>query len=148
LRKPSFLSQKIVRGALQSQHDPGYRLVLGDLDARVDWGYAPDYEEAMFRLLQLPEASDFVVASGETHAVRKSVEVAFGELGLDWRRYVETDARLLKKVSHPLRGDSAKLRAATGWSPTVGLAKMVAGLVHEAEKSVEIRGGMSTAEKR
>src|ERR1700731_4550128 len=70
LRRPSFLSQKIVRGALQSQHSPTYTLVLGDLDARVDWGYAPDYEEAMFRIMQLPEASDFVVASGETHTVR------------------------------------------------------------------------------
>ena len=108
------------------------KLVLGDLDARVDWGYAPDYVDAMFRILQLPEASDFVVASGEMHTVREFAQVAFGALGLDWRRHVETDARLLNKISHPLRGDCGKLRAATGWSPTIGFAEMVARLVHEA----------------
>jgi GDPmannose 4,6-dehydratase len=148
LRKPSFLSQKIVRGALQARHDPTYKLVLGDLEAKIDCGYAPDYVDAMFRILQLAEASDFVVASGEIHTVCEFAQVAFGALGLDWRRHVETDARLLNRVSHPLRGDSSKLRTATGWSPTVGFAEMVAGLVHEAEKTVKICGGMSTAEKR
>ncbi len=121
LRKPSFLSQKIVRGALRAQRDPGYRLVLGNLEASVDWGYAPDYVDAMFRILQLPEAGDFVVASGEMLTVREFAEAAFAALGLDWRRHVETDASLLNKVSHPLRGDSGKLRATTGWAPTVSL---------------------------
>ena len=106
LRKPSFLSQKIVRGALQAQRDPSFRLVLGDLETRVDWGYAPDYVDAMFRILQLPEADDFVVASGEMHTVREFAHEAFGALGLDWRRHVVTDARLLNKISHSLRGDS------------------------------------------
>jgi len=133
LRKPSFLSQKIVRGVWRAQRDPAYRLVLGDLRARVDWGYAPDYVDAMFRILQLPEASDFVVASGELHTVREFAQVAFSALGLDWRRHVETDTRLLNKVSHPLRGDSSKLRGATGWSPSATFAELVARLVHEAE---------------
>jgi GDPmannose 4,6-dehydratase len=138
LRKPSFLSQKIVRGALRAQRDPAYRLVLGDLEARVDWGYAPDYVDAMFRILQLPEASDFVVASGEMHTVRQFAQAAFGALGLDWRRYVETDTRLLKKTSYPLRGDSSKLRAATGWAPTMSFVELVAGLVHEAEATSQV----------
>jgi GDPmannose 4,6-dehydratase len=133
LRKPSFLSQKIVRGALRVERDPAYKLVLGDLEARVDWGYAPDYVDAMVRILQLREASDFVVASGELHTVREFVQAAFGALGLDWRRHVETDARLLNKISHPLRGDSSKLRAAAGWAPTVSFVELVAGLVHEAQ---------------
>ena len=132
-RKPSFLSQKIVRGALRAERDPDYKLVLGDLEARVDWGYAPDYVDAMHRILQLPEASDFVVASGELHTVRDFAQAAFGALGLDWRRHVETDARLLNKISHPLRGDSSKLRAATRWAPTVSFVELVAGLVHEAQ---------------
>lgn len=135
LRRPSFLSQKIVRGALQSQHDPTYKLVLGDLDARVDWGYAPDFVEAIFRIVQLPEASDFVVASGETHTVREFAEIAFGQLGLDWQRHVETDVRLLQRRSYPLRGDSRKLRTATGWGPSVKFAEMVAKLVHETERT-------------
>ena len=139
LRKPSFLSQKIVRGALRAQHDPAYRLVLGDLEARVDWGYAPDYVDAMARILQLGEASDFVVASGEMHTVRDFAQAAFDALGLDWRRHVKTDRRLLKKISHPLRGDSSKLRAATGWAPTIGFAEMVAKLVHDAAELLSER---------
>jgi GDPmannose 4,6-dehydratase len=134
LRKPSFLSQKIVCGALRAQRDPGYRLALGNLEASVDWGYAPDYVDAMFRILQLPEAGDFVVASGEMHTVREFAEAAFAALGLDWRRHVETDSSLLNKISHPLRGDSGKLRATTGWAPTVSFVEMVAILVNDAEK--------------
>jgi GDPmannose 4,6-dehydratase len=131
-RQPSFLSRKIVVGARQAQSDPAFRLVLGDLEARVDWGHAPDYVDAMFRILQLPEASDFVVATGEMHTVREFAEAAFGALGLDWRRHVKTDAGLLNKISHPLRGDSSKLRAATGWAPTIGFLEMVARLVRDA----------------
>lgn len=138
LRKPSFLSQKIVRSVWRAQRDPDFKLLLGDVEARVDWGYAPDYVDAMFRILQLPEAGDFVVASGELHTVGEFAQAAFAVLGLDWRRHVETDARLLNKVSHPLRGDSGKLRRATGWAPTTGFLEMVARLVHEAEKCCEI----------
>ena len=97
LRKPSFVSQKIVRGALRARRDRTFRLTLGDIDARVDWGYAPDYVDAMFRILQLPEPGDFVVASGELHSVGEFAEIAFEEVGLDWRDHVETDAQLLKK---------------------------------------------------
>ena len=137
LRKSSFVSQKIVRGALQAQRDPTFRLKLGDLDARVDWGYAPDYVEAMFRILQLPEPGDFVIASGELHSVREFAEVAFDELGLEWRQYVEIDGQLLKRNSYPLRGDCDKLRAATGWSPKVGFTELVPKLVRETEKNYE-----------
>jgi GDPmannose 4,6-dehydratase len=145
LRKPSFLSQKIVRGALRAQYDPTYQLVLGDLDARADWGYAPDYVDAMSRILQLNEASDFVVASGETHTVRDFAQAAFDALGLDWRRHVKTDPRLLNKISHPLRGDFSKLRAATGWAPTICFAEMVARLVHDAEKPLSSRASTQAA---
>jgi len=138
LRKPSFLSQKIVRGAWRAQRDPAYKLMLGNLDARVDWGYAPDYVDAMFRILQLPKANDFVVASGDLHTVREFAHAAFAALGLDWRQHVETDSRLLNKISHPLRGDSGKLRAATGWAPTIGFAEMVERLVYEGERCCEI----------
>jgi GDPmannose 4,6-dehydratase len=139
LRKRSFLSQKIVRGALRTQHDPAYQFVLGDLDARVDWGYAPDYVDAMSRILQLSEASDFVVASGEMHTVRDFTQAAFNALGLDWRPHVKTDAGLLNKISHPLRGDFSKLRSATGWAPTIGFAEMVARLVRDAEEPLSNR---------
>lgn len=135
LRRPSFVSQKIVRGALRAREDSAYRLTLGDLDARTDWGYAPDYVDAMFRILQLPQASDFVVASGEMHSVRDFAEVAFRAVELDWRRHVDADASLLKRISQPLRGNFAKLHAATGWAPTLNFAELVTKLVHDTAKT-------------
>ena len=99
-----------MRGALRARHDPTFRLPLGDINACVDWGYAPDYVDAMFRILQLPEADDFVIASGELHSVGEFAEIAFEEVGLDWRDHVETDARLLKRAAYPFRGDATKLR--------------------------------------
>ena len=136
LRKTSFLSQKVAQGVLRARREPGFKLVLGDLEARVDWGYAPDYVDAMFRILQLPKPDDFVIASGELHSVRQFAQAAFAAGGLDWKQHVETDARLLKRDSQPLCGNAAKLRAATGWSPTVNFSEMVARLVHETEKTM------------
>jgi GDPmannose 4,6-dehydratase len=138
LRKRSFLSQKIVRGALQAERDPEYRLILGDLEARVDWGYAPDYVDAMWRILQLSEANDFVIASGETHTVREFAQAAFAAVGLDWNRYVQTDARLLNRRPYFLRGNFAKLRAATGWSPMISFVNLVEKLVRETAEDCEI----------
>lgn len=137
LRKPSFLSQKITRGALRARRDPNYRLVLGDLEARVDWGYAPDYVEAMTRILQLPEAGDFVVASGETHTVSEFAQIAFHEVGLDWTKHVETDASLLKKNQQTFCGDARKLRAATGWAPSRDFAAMVRTILGEAQRETK-----------
>ncbi len=137
LRKASFLSQKVVRGVLQAKRDPAFKLVLGDLDACVDWGYAPDYVDAMFRILQLPNANDFVVATGELHSVREFAQMAFAAVGLDWSQHVETNARLLKRNSSRLCGDASKLRAATGWSPTVTFAQMVERLMGEAETNTK-----------
>ncbi len=133
LRKKSFLSQKVIQGALRARRDPAFKLTLGNLEARVDWGYAPDYVEAMFRILQLPEADDFVIASDETHSVGDFVQAAFAAVGLDWSSHVETDARLIKRNPPSLCGNSAKLRAATGWSPTIDFTTMIARLVHETE---------------
>ena len=133
LRKPSFVSQKIVRGALEAQRNRGHKVILGDLDALVDWGYAPDYVDAMHRILQLPTADDYVIASGELYSVRQFAEAAFEEVGLDWQEHVETDPRLLKRKLPPLRGDSTKFRTATGWGPTVNFRELVGRLVSETE---------------
>jgi GDPmannose 4,6-dehydratase len=137
LRKPAYVSQKIAHGAVRARRDPAFRLTLGDLNACVDWGYAPDYVDAMFRILQLPEPGDFVIASGELHSVAEFAKIAFEEVGLDWRDCVETDTQLLKRASYPIRGDSRKLRSATGWSPTVSFRQLVTNLVQAAEKSDE-----------
>ncbi len=98
-------------------------------------GYAPDYVEAMLRILQLPEAGDFVLATGERHTVREFAEIAFAEVGLDWRQHVTTNVTLLKKPSQPLCGNAAKLRALTGWAPSLSFAEMVRTLVAQAQLS-------------
>ena len=131
LRSPSFLSAKIVRGAVEIARRQRDELILGDLSARVDWGYAPDYIDAMIRIVRLDAADDFVVASGRAHSVGDFVSIAFAHLELDWRRHVSADASLLTK-SRPaaaLIGDSSKLRRKTGWAPTVTFADMVRLLV-------------------
>ena len=117
LRKPTFVSQRIVQGALKARQNPNFRVKLGDSDARVDWGYAADYVDAMWRILQLPEAGDFVIASGQLHSVREFVETAFDRVGLNWRDHIEIDRRRIGQKSHPKRGNSQKLQAATGGRP-------------------------------
>ena len=145
LRPPSFLSQKIVRGALQAQRDPAFKLVLGDLAARTDWGYAPDYVDAMHQILQLSEAGDFVVATGELHTVREFAEIAFAELGLDWRKHVRTDSLLLKKPSQPLCGNATKLRTLTRWAPSLSFPEMVRTLIAQAMRSSSRSASPSTS---
>jgi GDPmannose 4,6-dehydratase len=131
LRAPKFLSKKVVKAAWEIKCGTRDKLVLGSLDAEVDWGYAPDYVDAMHRIVGLDTADDFIVASGECHSVRELVELAFGMLDLDWRKHVEENRTLTRQ---PLRrvGDASKLTRATGWRPTTLFPQMVRALV-EAE---------------
>jgi GDPmannose 4,6-dehydratase len=131
LRPASFLSAKIVRAAVEIARGQRDRLVLGDLSARIDWGYAPDYVDAMIRIARLRTGDDFVVATGRPHSVADFVSIAFGRLELDWRQHVQTDPSLLTK-SRPattLVGDSSKLRRETGWTTSVSFPDMVRLLV-------------------
>jgi GDPmannose 4,6-dehydratase len=134
LREAKFVSQKIVHAAVAIQAGRQSKLVLGDLDATVDWGYAPDYAEAMARMLATAAPEDFVVATGEPHTVRQFAETAFGLLGLDWSAYVEVAAGLLTRRPRTYLGCPARLTAATGWKPSVTFPQMVRLLV-EAELS-------------
>lgn len=129
LRAPRFLSTKIIRGAVEIARGRRDKVVLGNLSARVDWGYAPDYVDAMIRILALDEADDFVVATGRSHSVEEFVSLAFSRVGIDWRRHVETDPSLIAKPVTELVGDSAKLRRLTGWAPSVSFEKMIELLV-------------------
>jgi GDPmannose 4,6-dehydratase len=129
LRGPSFLSQKIVRAAVDIRAGNRSELILGDLQARVDWGYAPDTVEAMTRILALDTPDDFVVATGELHSVEDFLDVAFGALDLDWRGYVREDPNLVSRQALPRLGDASKLRRATGWAPSVSFDEMVRSLV-------------------
>ena len=105
-------------------------LRLGNLDAKRDWGFAGDYVEAMWRMLQQPEPDDYVVATGENHSVRELVELAFAHVGFDWQKYVQLDPSLIRPAEvDTLIGDPAKARATLGWKPNVSFVELVRMMV-------------------
>lgn len=124
-RSPKFVSQKIIRGALAIAAGEQGQLSIGDLSAHIDWGYAPDYVDAMQRILALPRADDFIIATGESHSVQEFVEIAFEDAGLDWRMHVAENSSHITKQRRNLTGDSSKLCVATGWQPSVSFRQMV-----------------------
>jgi GDPmannose 4,6-dehydratase len=132
-----FVTRKITRAAARIRHGLDHKLYLGNLDAKRDWGFAGDYVEAMWTMLQQPEPDDFVVATGESHSVRELLDVAFGELDLDWKKHVEIDPRYFRptEVDH-LRGDPAKARRVLGWQPKVGFRELVKMMVRADETDV------------
>jgi GDPmannose 4,6-dehydratase len=133
LRPAQFLSQKIVRGVLAFQRDKSKRLVLGDLNAVVDWGYAGDYAEAMTRILGHATPEDYVVATGKPHTVGEFLQIACNISGVDWRECAVTNSSLLKKKPVLLVGDSNKLRRLTGWQPRVSFPEMI-GIMMKAAR--------------
>jgi GDPmannose 4,6-dehydratase len=103
---------------------------MGNLDARRDWGFAGDYVRAMWAMLQQDEPDDYVIATGETHSVRELIEVAFGHVGLEWKKYVTLDQRFLRPAEVDLLiGNPDKAKAKLGWSPTVDFAGLVRMMV-------------------
>ncbi|HET6612043.1 MAG TPA: GDP-mannose 4,6-dehydratase [Kofleriaceae bacterium] len=143
-RGETFVTRKITRAAGRIKMGLQHKLYLGNLDAERDWGYAPDYVEAMWRMLQHDEPDDFVVATGEMHSVRELCERAFAGLDLDWREHVELDPRYLRPTEvDALRGDATKAREKLGWAPAVSFAelvdKMVAADLVLAEKEARLR---------
>jgi len=129
LRSERFVSRKIACAAARIARDGGGSVELGDLEARVDWGYAPDYVDAMHRILQLERPGEFVVATGETHTVREFAEIAFRSAGLDYRRHVMARPELLARQNPPRIGDASRLRRETGWAPSIGFEEMVRRMV-------------------
>src|SRR4051812_26726282 len=116
----TFVTRKITRAVARIKHGLQARLYLGNLDAKRDWGYAPDYVEGMWRMLQHETPDDFVVATGETHSVREFVEVAFAHADLDWEEHVDIDERYFRPSEvDVLLGDASKARDALGWEPSV-----------------------------
>jgi GDPmannose 4,6-dehydratase len=131
-RRPlQFLPRKVAYGAAAISLGVEQELVLGDLDARRDWGYAGDYVRAMWLILQQDEPDDYVVASGEAHSVRELVRCAFAHVGLDWQQHVRVDPELQrgKAELHRLVGNPAKARARLGWEPELDFTKLVHLLV-------------------
>jgi len=129
-RGETFLTRKVTRAATRIAEGLQDELYLGNLTARRDWGFAGDYVEAMWRMLQAPEPDDYVVATGASHTVEAFVAAAFGSVGLDWRRHLRFDARYLRPTEvDALCGDPTKARARLGWSPRVGFDELVAMMV-------------------
>jgi len=138
-RGETFVTRKITRAVGRIKHGLQDKLYLGNMDAKRDWGYAPDYVEAMWLMLQADEPDDFVIATGESHSVREFVEEAFAEVGLDWEEHVEIDPRYFRPAEVDyLLGDASKAREKLGWEPTVSFDELVKRMVaHDLELAAQ-----------
>ncbi len=138
-----FVTHKVTYGAAKIKLGLADELRLGNLDARRDWGYAPDYVRAMWLMLQQDEPEDYVVATGETHSVRELCEIAFGYLGLDYRDYVVQDPRYYRPAEVDLLvGDASKAKRKLGWEPSVSFEELIKIMVDADMENLqrEMRG--------
>jgi GDPmannose 4,6-dehydratase len=135
MRGETFVTRKITRAIGRIKHGLQEKLFLGNLDSKRDWGYAEDYVEAMWRMLQMPSADDYVIATGQSHSVREFLDESFGHAGFDWHEYVEQDARYFRPSEvNFLLGDASKARAALDWKPKVSFRELVRMMVdHDVE---------------
>ena len=134
-----FVTRKVTYGVARIVKGLQEKIVLGNLDSKRDWGYAVDYVQAMWLMLQQDKPEDFVISTGETHSVRELCEVAFARAGLDWQQYVEIDERLIRPAEVDLLvGDSSKAKAVLGWEPRVGFSELIEMMV---DSDVKLVGG-------
>ncbi len=125
-RGETFVTRKITMAVARILEGANEKLFLGNLDAKRDWGYAPDYVEAMWLMLQQEFPDDFVIATGETHSVREFLEEAFSYVNLDWQRYVEIDPRYFRPTElETLCGDAGKAKKVLNWKPRVKFRELV-----------------------
>ncbi|MGC8461716.1 MAG: GDP-mannose 4,6-dehydratase [Candidatus Dormibacteria bacterium] len=126
-----FVTRKITNTVAKIKLGVADSLSLGNLDAQRDWGYAKDYVDAMYRMLQCEEPDDFVIATGETHSVREFLEAAFSYVDLDWQQYVKTDPQFLRPAEvDTLIGDSTKARTTLDWKPSISFTELVHMMVN------------------
>jgi len=148
-RGETFVTRKITRAATRIKHGLQDKLYLGNLDAKRDWGYAGDYVEAMWLMLQRDTPDDYVVATGETHSVREFLEEAFGYLDLDWREHVEIDPRYYRPSEvDVLVGDAAKAKRLLDWEPRVTFRELVRMMVDSDMALAEREKMVAGAERR
>jgi len=132
-RGETFVTRKITRGATQIKLGLRDKIYLGNLEAKRDWGFAGDYVEAMWLMLQQDKPDDFVIATGETHSVREFAEQVFAKLGLDYKRHVEIDPRYFRPTEvDVLLGDASKARRILNWKPKVGFDELI-GMMTDAD---------------
>jgi GDPmannose 4,6-dehydratase len=145
-RGETFVSRKITRAATRIKLGLQDKLYLGNLDARRDWGYAKDYVEAMWMMLQAAEADDYVIATGQTHSIRDFLDEAFGYLDIDWKKYVDIDPRYYRPTEvDVLQGDATKAQKKLGWTPKVGFRALVRIMIDHDLKLAEEELTLKTA---
>jgi len=133
-----FVTRKVTDGVARIKLGLARELRLGNLDARRDWGFAGDYVDAMWRMLQRPEPRDYVIGAGETHTVRELVEIAFSHAGLDWQAYVRTDSQFMRPAEvDVLLADPTRAREELDWTPTVGFRELITMMVDADLKRLE-----------
>jgi len=138
-RGQTFVTRKITCGIAEILAKKIDKIYLGNLDAKRDWGFAGDYVEAMWLMLQQSEADDYVIATGETHSVREFLEEAFGIVGLDWQKYVEIDSKYFRPAEVDLLiGDSSKAKKKLGWEPKVKFKDLVKMMVEADIKNANL----------
>jgi GDPmannose 4,6-dehydratase len=133
-----FVTRKVTHQAARIKSGLAKKLMMGNLDARRDWGFAGDYVRAMWLMLQQPEPDDFVLATGKTHSVRELLEVAFDAVGLPSEDYVEIDPKLIRPAEVDfLCGDATKAREKFGWEPKVSFEKLIKMMVEADLEGVQ-----------
>jgi len=143
-RGETFVTRKITKAAARIKLGLEDKLYLGNLDAKRDWGFAGDYVEAMWLMLQQEQPEDFVIATGETHSVREVLDAAFGLVDLNWKEYVQVDPRYFRPAEvDVLIGDASKAARKLGWKPTVGFKELIRMMVQaDMERERQILDGL------
>ena len=125
-RSPTFVTRKITMAVAEIYRGQREKLLLGNLDARRDWGYAPEYVEGMWLMMQQPKPDDYILATGETHSVRELLDEAFGYVGLEWQKYVEIDSRYFRPTEVDLLlGNPAKAKSVLGWEAKTRFSDLI-----------------------
>jgi GDPmannose 4,6-dehydratase len=141
-RGGTFVSRKVTQAAANIALGQQHELYLGNLDAKRDWGYAKEYVEAMWLMLQQDTPNDFVIATGETHTIRELLDVAFGFVGLDWHKYVKIDPKYFRPTEVDiLQGDASKAKYLLGWEPKTKFKELIELMVEHDRNNLRSKLG-------
>ncbi|HMS91723.1 MAG TPA: GDP-mannose 4,6-dehydratase, partial [Candidatus Absconditabacterales bacterium] len=133
-RSANFVSMKIIQGAIKISQGIQNTITLGDISTQVDRGYAGDYIEAMFGLLQSDKKGDYIVSSGSLHTIQDLIEIVFNYLGLDWKKHIIIDKNIIQRKKGLLYGDTIKIIKDINWKPKIGFNKMILEMTKKAKK--------------
>jgi GDPmannose 4,6-dehydratase len=141
-RGGTFVSRKVTQAAANIALGQQHELYLGNLDAKRDWGYAKEYVEAMWLMLQQDTPNDFVIATGETHTIRELLDVAFGFVGLDWHKYVKIDPKYFRPTEVDiLQGDASKAKYLLDWEPKTKFKELIELMVEHDRNNLRSKFG-------